>query len=80
MTENIGGVLLDLRFYGGEDLYSDGAVEDELLNIVCEYTADDYEKVIAERRKWAILYHLSKQRTNCLEWIEGDKKDRKSVV
>lgn len=73
MTEQIGGVLLDLRFYGGEDLYSDGAVEDELLNIVCEYTAGDYEKVIAERRKWAILYHLSKQRTCCLEWIEGDK-------
>lgn len=73
LTENIGGVTLDLQFYSGEDLYSDGVVEDELLKIVSENSADEYEKIIAQRRKWAILYHLSKQRTNCLEWIDGDK-------
>ena len=30
LTEKIGGVTLDMEYYGGEDLYSDGEVEDEL--------------------------------------------------
>ena len=31
MKKKIGQVILDDRFYPGKDLYSDGAVEDELL-------------------------------------------------
>ena len=49
LTENIGGVTLDLQFYSGEDLYSDGVVEDELLKIVSENSADEYEKIITQR-------------------------------
>ena len=33
MKKKIGQVILDDRFYPGKDLYSDGAVEDELLEI-----------------------------------------------
>ena len=32
--EKIGKVTLDYEFYAGTDLYSDGTVEDELLDIV----------------------------------------------
>lgn len=33
MQEKIGKVTLDYEFYPGEDLYSDGPVEKELLEI-----------------------------------------------
>lgn len=32
--EKIGSVVLDLSYYSGEDIYTDGAVEDEMLEIV----------------------------------------------
>ena len=34
MTENIGKITLDLSKYPGEDFYCDGAVEDEILEIM----------------------------------------------
>ena len=70
LTEKIGEVVLNTDYYIGKDLYCDGEVEDELLKIVTEHTEDEYEKIIAQRRKWPILYHLSKQRESILEWLE----------
>ena len=40
MTEKIGEVCLNLDCYDGEDLYSDGDVEEELLDIVKHNSAD----------------------------------------
>ena len=33
MGETIGKVFLDTTYYPGQDLYSDGAIEDEMLAI-----------------------------------------------
>ena len=56
----IGKVLLDESLYDGEDLYSEGDVEEELLEIV---KGDiDHDKAIVENPKFAILYHLAKDR------------------
>lgn len=66
MKEKIGKVLMDFSFYKGKDLYSDGDIENELLEIVS--TTDNYEEVIARDNRWPILYHLSKQRQNIIEW------------
>ena len=44
--EKIGNVELDYTFYSGRDLYSDGKIEDELLQIVKEHPQEDYRKVI----------------------------------
>ena len=74
--EKIGNVTLDLRFYGGADLYCDGAVEDELLEIVKEHDPQEYPAIIAERKSWPILYHLSDLRENIVSWLripEGAK-------
>lgn len=75
-TEKIGQVILNLDDYPGEDLYSDGAVEDELLNIVKTTAVSDYNRVIAEKKDWAILYHLSHIRENILSWypLNGTEK------
>ncbi len=74
--EKIGGVTLDYSRYSGEDLYCDGAVEDELLQIVRDLSPVEYARVIEERKSWPILYHLSPLRENIVEWIPMDKHDR----
>ena len=75
-TEYIGKVALDLSKYSGTDLYCDGEVEDELLDIVKTHKQEDYPSVIAERLKWPILYHLSDLRENIVSWLRL-KKDAK---
>lgn len=69
MTEQIGKVTLNLSHYGGEDLYSDGKVEDELLEIVKNCVETEYQRVIEERASWPVLYHLSPLRENIVDWI-----------
>lgn len=74
--EKIGSVKLNFEYYGGKDLYCDGSVEDELLEIVTKYEESDFDRVIAARRKWPILYHLSKVRWNAVEWLPSDRSAR----
>ena len=50
MTEQIGKVTLDLSHYPGEDYYCDGTVEDEILEIVKNAPAGDYQKQIEEKK------------------------------
>lgn len=72
-TERIGKVNLDLTYYSGEDVYCDGAVEDELLRIARDYAEVEYPRVIEEAKSWEVLYHLSAQRENIVEWLPMDK-------
>ncbi len=76
MKETIGKVTLDYSKYPGEDYYCDGAVEDELLEIVKTYPAKEYRNVIQERKKWPVLYHLSALRENIVEWLPITKTDK----
>lgn len=74
--EEIGRIKLDYSKYSGEDLYCDGAVEDELLEIARELSPVEYGKVIEERKNWPILYHLSPLRENIIDWIPMDKSTK----
>lgn len=67
--EMIGNVKLNYACYAGEDLYTDGAVEDEILEIVKKYPRSEYNRVIAERKSWPVLYHLSHIRGNILRQL-----------
>lgn len=71
--EKIGQVKLDYSKYQGQDLYCDGTVEDELLEIVKEKSSSEYARIIGERRNWPILYHLSSLRENIIDWVPMDK-------
>lgn len=75
MNEKVGNVILNLDYYSGEDLYSDGSVENDLLEIVKSYPETEYGRIISEKASWPILYHLSPMRTNLIEWIEFGKRD-----
>jgi SAM-dependent methyltransferase len=57
---------LNLNFYSGTDYYSDGDIEDELLEIV--KSTDDYTEILANDNRWPILYHLSPIRQNIINW------------
>lgn len=76
MLEEIGKVKLDYSKYSGEDLYCDGAVENELLDIARNLSPVEYAGVIEERKSWPILYHLSPLRENIVDWIPMGKSDK----
>jgi SAM-dependent methyltransferase len=71
VIEKIGNVKLNLSFYTGHDLYSDGDIENDLLEIVTNHK--DFDEVIKQDTRWPILYHLSKQRANIIEWYPMSK-------
>ena len=74
--EKIGRVVLDYSLYSGQDLYSDGPVEDEMLEIAMNVPEDQLNQVIAERKKWPILYHFSHIRWNIMDWYPFSKDDK----
>jgi len=76
MTEKIGKVILDYSKYPGEDYYCDGAVEDELLEIVCTEEESDYTRIIQKKKSWPVLYHLSPLRENIVDWIPFKPSDK----
>ncbi|MCC8066278.1 MAG: class I SAM-dependent methyltransferase [Clostridiales bacterium] len=77
MSETIGKVVLDDTCYSGEDLYSEGKVEEELLSIAQNCDGEkDYNAVIAEKKSWSVLYHFSHVRHNLLSWIPFTRKDK----
>ena len=45
MEEKIGKVILDTTCYPGKDLYSDGAIEDEMLAISRDFAPEEFNRV-----------------------------------
>lgn len=76
MTEKVGNVTLDLTYYPGEDFYSDGTIEDELLAIVKQHKPTEFPKIIEEKKNWPVFYHLSPFRTNIIDWLPIKKTDK----
>lgn len=64
----MGDSPINLKFYKGSDMYCDGAIEDEILQIV--QSEEPLSNVLKRRTDWAILYHLSDMRENILEWYD----------
>ena len=71
MTEQVGKVTLDYSFYSGQDQYSDGDIEDDLLKLITE--EPDVEKILKRDDRWPVLYHFSPVRQNILEWYPFKK-------
>lgn len=55
------------KYYKGTDVYSDGSIEDDILEIVCR---EDYRenKDVFIRDNYVLAYHLSAVRENILNW------------
>ncbi|AZH31409.1 class I SAM-dependent methyltransferase [Paenibacillus sp. M-152] len=66
MKTKIGNVLMNYEYYHGEDLYSDGDIENEILEMV----KGDFNvhEILSKDDRWPVLYHLSPYRYNLLDW------------
>lgn len=63
--DKIGKVKLNLQFYSGTDEYSDGDIENKILDIVMN---DEDEELTCHRTSdFAVFYHLSKERELIIE-------------
>ncbi len=62
---------LNLEFYKGSDLYSDGDIENTILDIVQTHT--DFTEILHATDDWAVMYHLTPVRQNLLSWYNFDK-------
>lgn len=71
--KNIGKVKLNLEFYSGKDIYSDGKIEEELLDIAENSIEEQFNSIIAERKDWSVMYHFSHIRQNIVSIAEIDK-------
>ena len=76
MQEKIGNIVLDYEYYPGKDLYSDGPVEEELLEIAKNCKEEELNRVIREKNSWPVLYHFSHIRQNILEWLPIGREDK----
>lgn len=61
--------VLNLDYYTEKDFYSDGDVEDEILDIV----RNNIDIDALEDKKYPILYHLSDVRANIINWYPFDE-------
>ena len=46
---------MDYTFYSGNDEYSDGDIEQEMLDMVKEYS--DSTKIVKNEKRWPIVDH-----------------------
>lgn len=58
----------NLRWYKNADLYSEGDVEDLLIELIAKNAPEDYVDAIRENYSWSTYYHLSRCRRNILNW------------
>ena len=65
---------LNLTYYCGRDFYSDGDIENVILEIV--ESGEDYDHAIANNFQWPVVYHLSKQREMIVQPMQLKKDDR----
>lgn len=64
-NRKIGEVLLDYQYYKPDVHYSDGVIEDVLLEASRE---NQLKELLESDNNWAVLYHCSKIRENLLDW------------
>lgn len=62
----------DLNYSGRED-YKEEEILDEILDNVKQCDVTEYDKIIKEKKRWEVLYYLSSNRANIIEWMESDK-------
>lgn len=68
--KKMGKIILDYEFYNENEKYSDGNIEDVLLEAAKN---DKMEELLNNSNNWAVLYHCSNMRENLLEWYPFKK-------
>lgn len=58
----------NLKWYKGDDKYSEGDIENFVLDLIAKNEPENYSKVIYENFNWSVYYHLTNVRQNILNW------------
>ena len=58
----------NLEFYKNDDQYSDGDVENRILELIAQNEPEEYVNAISQNFDWAVYYHLTSTRRNILNW------------
>lgn len=59
---------INYEFYKGEDLYSDGEIEKQIIKYVENTPKEKYNEIFKEDMRWPVFYHLTSIRENILNW------------
>lgn len=65
---------LNLNWYRNKDYYSEGNVEDQILEIIKNEQPEQYSEAIYHHFSWPVFYHLSHLRQNILNWYPFQKE------
>ena len=65
--------IFNTDFYSGQDYYSDGGIEDTIINLIAQNPTTDYEQLINQNFSWPVFYHLTRIRQNILNWYPFNK-------
>lgn len=58
----------NINWYHNDDRYSEGDIEDFIIQLIMENQEKDYVSTIAQNFGWSTYYHLSHIRENILNW------------
>ncbi len=61
------------QYYSGKDSYSDGSVEDEIIDMIIDNNPEDYIHALSNKFSWPSYYHLIDIRKNILNWYPFEK-------
>ena len=55
-------------FYKGNDNYSDGKVEEDIIEYLKEYGEKNYKEIFKKNSSWPVFYHITPIRKNIINW------------
>ncbi len=62
--------IWNLDYYKNDDQYSDGDIEDRIVEIIAENEPEQYTEAIDRDFSWPVYYHLTRTRRNLLSWYD----------
>ncbi len=55
-------------FYDGQDSYTDGEVEKDIIQYLKEYGEENYQEIFKKDIRWPVFYHITPLRKNIIQW------------
>ncbi|MDE6208120.1 MAG: class I SAM-dependent methyltransferase [Lachnospiraceae bacterium] len=63
----------NLTYYKNDERYSDGSIENRIIDILADNEPEDYARAVIENYCWPVYYHLTPLRKNILSWYPFEK-------
>ena len=74
-NKKIGKLTIDLSLYDDNLKYSDGTIEEKMLDIAMHCDSEQIDEKLKATESWPFFYHFSTIRENILNWYPFDSND-----